>query len=116
MFVDGRLSVRMVFPLAKVAAAPPPLATWIFHVQGVPDVVLPPTLSVFTAVRSGAPTATVSLQLLLFSLPSGTTFPGSAAHTPPVGLTKLPIAVGVARKLTSNEPAAAIDTAPFAEH
>src|ERR1039457_2038463 len=116
MFVGGRLSVRIVFPFAKLAAAPPLLARWIFHVHGIPAVPIPLTLLVFTAVRSGAPTVTVSLHVLLPSLLSGTTFPGSAAHTPPVGFTKLPIAVGVARKLTVNDPAAAIDTAPLAEH
>src|SRR5258708_38155293 len=116
MFVAGRLSVRIVCPVVKLAAAPPALAKWTFHVQGIPAVPFPPTLLVFTAVRSAAPTTTVSVHELLFSLLSVTTLPGSAAQTPPVGFTKLPTAVGVARKLTSNDPAAAIDTAPFAVH
>src|SRR5260370_1457166 len=116
MFVPGKLSVRIVFPLAKFAAVPPMLATWIFHVQLFPIVVPPPTLSVFTAVRSGAQTTTVSLQLLLFSLPSATTLPGSTAHTPPVGLAYDPATLAVAVKLTSIDPAAAIDTVPLAEH
>jgi len=87
MLVDGRLSVRTVFPLAKLAPVVPLLATWIFHVQGVPSVVALPTLSVFTAVRSTEVTVTVSLQELLLLLLSTTTFPGSTAHTPPVGFT-----------------------------
>ncbi len=75
----------------------------------------PPTLSLFTAVRSGAFTVTVSLHELFPSLLSVTTLFGSTAHTPPVGFTKPPVALGVAVKLTSNAPVvAAIDTAPLA--
>src|ERR1039457_2848512 len=116
MFVDGRLSVRTVFPLAKLATAVPPLATWTFHVQLLPSVVALLTVSVFTAVRSGAPTTTVSLQELLPSLLSVTTLPGSTAHTPPVGLAYDAATLAVAVKLTSNEPDAAIATAPLDEH
>src|SRR5258708_36404640 len=116
MLVDGRLSVRIVAPVRKLAAAAPVFATWTFQVQLLPSVVVLLTLSVFTAVRSGAVTVTVSVQVLLFSLLSETTLPGSALQTPPVGFTQLPAPVGVARKLTSNEPGAAIDTAPLAEH
>src|SRR5258708_13736701 len=112
MLVDGGLPVRMVPRGRKLAAAFPPLATWTFQVQGVPSVVALLTLSVFTAVRSGAVTVTVSLHPLLPSLLSATTFPGSTAHTPPVGFAKLPIAVGVAVTLTSHEPPAPMTAAP----
>src|SRR5260370_172402 len=61
-------------------------------------------------------TVTVSLHALLFLLLSAITFPGSTAHIPPVGFTKLPIAVGVAVKLTSNDPGPAIEAGPLAEH
>src|SRR5258707_14477900 len=115
MFVAGKLSVRIVFPLAKFAAAVPPLARWIFQVQGIPAVPFPLTLLLFTAVRSGAFTVTVSLHELFPSLLSVTTLFGSTAHTPPVGFTKPPVALGVAVKLTSNAPAvAAPDTTPVA--
>src|ERR1039457_2289332 len=115
MLVDGRLSVRMVAPVRKFAGAFPPLATWIFHVHGVPSVVALLTVSVLTAVRSGAVTVTTSLPPLLPSLLSATTFEGSTAHTPPVGFVKTPTAVGVAVKLTSNDPPAPIDDAPLEE-
>src|SRR5258706_530616 len=74
------------------------------------------TLSVFTAVRSGAVTVTVSVQVLLVSSLSVETFDGSTLQIPAVGFTKVPMAVGVARKLTSMDPAAAMETAPLAEH
>src|SRR5260370_6737335 len=114
MFVDGRLSVSIVCPVVKFAGPLPPFARWTFQVQGVPSVVAPLTLSVLTAVRSGAVTVTVSVQVLLVSSISATTLAGSALHTPLVGFTKVPIAVGVARKLTSMDPGAAIQTDPFA--
>jgi len=116
MFAVGRLSVRIVCPVVKVAVPLPPLARWIFQVHGVPRKVAPPTLSVLTAVRSGALTVTVSLQPLLVKSLSTGTCPGFTAHTPPVGFAYVPIAVGVARKLTSIDPGAAIETAPFAVH
>src|SRR5258707_329528 len=112
MFVDGRLSVRIVWPVVKVAGALPMLARWTFHVQGTPDVPCPETLSVFTAVTSGAETVTLSVHDLFASLLSVTTFRESAAHTPPVGFVRLVPPVGVARKLTSKEPPAAGDAAP----
>src|SRR5260370_9610093 len=95
MLVDGRLSVRIVAPMAKFATAFPVFATWIFQVHGVPSVVALLTVSVFTAVRSGAETVTVSEHELFPSLLSVTTFPGSAAHTPPVRSVNLfpPVAV-----------------------
>src|ERR1039457_1748942 len=116
IFVLGRLSVRMVFPVEKFAAAEPLLPTWIFHVQPVPRLTVPLTLSVFTAVRSAEFTLTVSLQELLFSRLSVITLFGSTAHTPAVGLAYEPATLAVAVKLTSTDPDAAIDTAPFAEH
>src|SRR5258708_6434577 len=117
MLVAGRLSVRIVCPVEKLAAAFPLFAKWTFQVQGVPSVVVWLTVSVLTAVRSGAVTVTVSLQVLLVSSVSVTRFPGSTLHTPPVGFTKVPMAVGVARKLTSIDPAAAIVAVPpLAEH
>src|SRR5258708_26695537 len=97
MLVDGRLSVRTVFPLAKLAPVVPLFATWIFHVQLLPSVVALLTVSVFTAVKSTEVTTTVSLHALLFSLPSTTTLAGSTMHTPPGGFTQLPATVGVAR-------------------
>src|ERR1039457_2093220 len=116
MLVDGRLSVRIVCPVAKGAAAFPVFATWTFQVQLLPSVVAWLTSSVLTAVRSGAVTVTVSVQVLLVSSLSETTLPASALQTPAVGFTKLPAPVGVATKLTSNAPVvAAIDTAPLAE-
>jgi len=108
--------VRIVAPLAKFAAAFPLLAKWIFQVQGLPWIPTPLTLLLFTAVRSGAVTVTVSLHALLLLLLSATTLLGSTAHAPPVGFAKVPIAVGVAVKLTSNEPPAPIDDAPLEEH
>jgi len=117
MFVDGRLSVRTIAPVLKVAGAFPILARWTFQVHGTPDAPFPLTLLLFTAVRSGAVTTTVSLHELLLLLLSVTTFNGSTAHTPPVGFAKLPIAVGVAVKLTSNTPVvAAMVTAVPAVH
>src|SRR5260370_27126304 len=107
MFVDGRLSVRMVFPVAKFAAAEPLLPTWTFHVQPVPRLTVPLTLLLFTAVRSAEFTFTVSLHELLFSLLSVITLPGSTAQTPPVGLAYDPAALAVAEKLTSIAPVVA---------
>ncbi len=91
MLVLGRWSVRMVCPLAKVAAelvAAPLLATAMlqFHVP-VDNGTLPLTLLVFVAVRSGAVTVTLLLlQSLLASLLSMTLLLGSTAQDPPVGL------------------------------
>jgi len=116
MFVLGRLSVRIVLPLAKLAATLPMLPTWTFHVQPVPRLTVPPTLSVFTAVRSAEFTFTVSLHELLFSLLSVITLFGSTVHTPPVGLAYDPATLAVAEKLTSMEPAAAINVVPTAVH
>jgi len=117
MFVDGKKSVRIVCPLAKVATALPILARWTFHVQGTPEVPFPETLLLFVAVRSGAVTVTVSLHELLLLLLSVTTLLGSTMHAPPVGFAKVPMAVGVAVKLTSNAPVlAATVTAVPAEH
>src|SRR5579872_4138007 len=117
MLVDGRLSVRIVAFDAKVAALPPVLAMWIFHVHGTPATALPLTLLLLVAVRFGAPTVTVSLQLLLLSLPSMMTFAGSTMHVPPVGFTNEPVADGVAWKVTSNAPVVpAIVTAVPAVH
>src|SRR5438046_1672548 len=77
----GRLSARIVCPLAKLALAFPPLLTAIVHVQLWPTTALPLTLLVFVAVRSGkhwivtaavaVPLSTVALappllQVLLF--------------------------------------------------
>src|SRR5258708_10879476 len=114
MFVDGRLSVRIACPLVKFAGALPPLARWTFQVQLLPSTMAPLASLVLTAVRSGAVTVTVSVQVLLVSSLSVDTFDGSTLHTPAVGFTKVPMAVGVARKLTSIDPAAAIETAPVA--
>src|ERR1039457_918665 len=107
MFVLGRLSVRIVCPVVKFADPLPPLAMWIFQVHGVPRKVAPPTLSVLTAVRSGATTSTVSEQALLPSLLSATMPLGSTKQLPPArGLLKDPVAEGVAVKSTSNDPPA----------
>lgn len=48
----GKLSLRIVCPEVKFAAVPPTLATWMVQVQGPGNVVCPPILSVFVAVRS----------------------------------------------------------------
>jgi len=116
MFVLGRLSVRIVLPLAKLAAALPMLPTWTFHVQPVPRLTVPLTLFVFTAVRSAEFTFTVSLHELLLSLLSVTTPRGSTAQTPPVGLAYDPATLAVAVKLTSTTPvvAAIVTGSPLA--
>src|SRR6266851_3422764 len=54
MLVFGRLSLRIVWPEAKLAESSPPLATVIFQVQKPGKLTLPPTSFVLVAVRSGA--------------------------------------------------------------
>src|ERR1039457_60330 len=113
MLVDGRLSVRIVCPVVKFAGALPPLAKWTFQVQGVPRVVALVTLSVLTAVRSGALTTTVSEQALLVSSLSATKPLGSTKQLPPArGLIKDPVTEGVAVKVTSKDEAGAMVTDP----
>src|SRR5579872_1765036 len=87
MLVDGRVSVRITAPLWKLASAFPVFATWIVQSQLLPSVAAPLTLSLLTAVRSGASTVTVSLHELLALVVSATTLPGSTMHVPPVGFT-----------------------------
>src|SRR6266851_563014 len=103
MLLLGRWSVRMVCPMAKVAAelvTAPLLATVTVQFQvGDESGTLPPVLMpthvpvrkhvsfVLVAVRSGAVTVTLLvLQLLLVSSFSWMTLLGSTAHDPLVGL------------------------------
>src|SRR5437660_1089360 len=97
MLLLGRLSSTSVWPVVKVAAALPLLATWMVHVQLLPRVVAPLTLSVLVAMRSGAVTVTASAKVLLLSLLSIMTLLGSTAALPPLrGLANVPAALGVA--------------------
>src|SRR5947207_1570350 len=99
MLLLGRLSSTSVWPLAKLAEALPPLDTCTVQVQLLPRVVAWLTLSVLVAVRSGAVTVTVSVKVLLLSLPSVMTLFGSTEAKPPLrGLTKVSAALGVAVK------------------
>src|SRR5438093_1166483 len=85
------------------------------HVQLPPSVVVPLTLSLLVAVRSGALTVTVSLKVLLLSLLSLTLLSGSTEATPRLrGLAKVPPAVGVAVNTRSKLPPTARLTAPLA--
>src|ERR1051325_1284816 len=85
------------------------------HVQGVPSVVAPLTLSVLVAVRSGAVTVTVSAKELFVSLASATLLLGSTEALPPLrGLTKVPMALGVAVKTRSKLPPPLMTTGPLA--
>src|SRR5919108_137979 len=113
MLVLGRLSSTSVLPLAKVAGPLPPLLTTMVQVQGVPRVVVWLTLSVLVALRSGAPTVTVSVKVLLASLLSGTTLLGSTEAKPLLrGLAKVPGALGVAVKDRVTEPPEGRTTLP----
>src|SRR5437899_1508046 len=115
MLALGRLSSTSVCALAKLAAALPALATWMVHVQLLPRVVEPLTLSLLVAVRSGAVTMTVSLKLLLLSLLSRTLLFGSTEALPGLrGLLNVPRALGVAVKTRSKLPPAARATGPLA--
>src|SRR5436309_2874579 len=113
MLLLGRWSSTRDWPLLKVAEALPVLATWMVQVQLLPSVVAPLTLSVLVAVRSGAVTVTVSVKVLLLSLLSVTTVPGSTAALPPLrGLAKVPMALGVAVNTRSKLPPTPITTLP----
>src|SRR5262245_54229858 len=116
MLVFGRLSVRIVCPEAKEAATAPLFATAMVQFQFPPGPTLPPTLSVFVAVRSGELAVTVSLQPLFPSLLSVTLLLGSTEQVPAArGLANVPVALGVAVNCTSKEPGLAIVTvAPLA--
>src|SRR6266478_2138158 len=75
------------------------------HVQTPGNGVVPPTLSVFVAVRSGAVTLTESLNALFTSLVSTMTLAGSTDAVPAArGFANVPTAVGVAVKRTSTAP------------
>src|SRR5438046_7881681 len=117
MLLFGRLSRMIVCPLVKVAVLLPPFAAGRVQVQLLPSVVLPATSLVFESVKSGPVTITVSVAVLLVSSLSVTKFDGSTfAIPPPRGLTNEPTFVGVAAKVTWNEPGAAMLTAPVAVH
>ena len=79
----GRLSLRMVCPVVKVAAPLPVLAIVTVQVQLLPRLAVPETLFALVAVRSGATTVTVLLHVLLPSLLSATLLFGSTEHEPP---------------------------------
>ena len=65
MFALGKLSVKMTWLFAVKFAAPfPTFETSIVQVQLLPSDVLPLTVSVLTAVRSGAVTVKLSLVAL----------------------------------------------------
>src|ERR1051325_9096795 len=105
MLALGRLSDTNVWPRENVASALPLLATWMVHVQLLPSVVVPLTLSLLIAVRSGAVTVTVSVKELLLSLPSLTLLLGATVALPPLrGLANVPTALGVAVKTRSKLP------------
>src|SRR5437764_39544 len=95
----------MVCPFVNVAVAvADEFAVWSFHVQLLPSVVVPETLSLCETVRSGAVTETLSEQALLASLVSGTRPSGSTAHEPPArGFANVPVADGVALNETVND-------------
>src|SRR5258706_260066 len=100
MFVFGSVSASRAWPVAKLAAALPPFDTTIDQVQLLPSVVAPLTLFVFVAVRSGAVTVTLSLNVLFASFDSVTLPFGSTLALPPLrGLAKVPMAEGVAVKV-----------------
>src|SRR5262249_33081400 len=105
MLVLGRLSLRMVWPVVNVAAPFPVLATVMVQFQLPPRLAVPETLLALVAVRSGATTVTVLLQLLLVSSCSRITLLGSTEQEPPPrGLANVPIALGVAVNCTPNVP------------
>src|SRR5262245_3765356 len=114
MLLFGRLSLRIVCPLANVAAALPVFDTVSVQVQLFPRVVAPLTLFVLLIVRSGAVTVTLSLQELLPSSLSVTFATGSIEQEPPLrGLANAPMAEGVAVNCAPKVPTlAAIVTAP----
>ena len=114
MLVLGRLSLKMVWPELKTAGPFPVLGTAMDQVQGVETPVVPLTLFVLVAVRSGAVTVTVLLQALLLSLLSVTLLLGSTEQEPIArGLANVPIALGVALNCTPKAPVvAAITTDP----
>jgi hypothetical protein len=65
IFALGRLSVSMTWLFAVKFAEPvPAFFTVMFHVQLFPTVVLPPTESVFVAIRSGCVTVSDAEPLL----------------------------------------------------
>jgi hypothetical protein len=106
-------SLKIVWPLVKVAAALPPLLTVIVQVKPMPCTAVPLTLLVFTAVKSGAVTVTVSEQVLLASFDSETRPLGSTWQIPPpVGLTSVVVELGVTLKLTVKLPLVPIVTEP----
>src|SRR5258708_35892900 len=82
----------------------------MFQVQLLPSVVLPPTLFVFAAVRSGAFSVTVSVAALLLSSLSLMLLFGSTDAL----LAYVPTVVGVAVNCTSNAPGPARVTVPLA--
>src|SRR5437016_2846118 len=111
MLLFGRLSERIVCPVVNVAGALPLFAAVSVHVQKLPRVVAPPTLFDLVSVRSGAVTATESELVLLPSLLSMMLLFGSTLAVPPArGFASVPMALGVAVKVTSNDPPAPIVT------
>src|SRR5713226_10642180 len=109
----------MVWPVLKVAALLPLLATVMVQVQLLPSVVAPLTLLVLVAVRSAPVTVTVSLQLLFPSLASRMLLLGSTEQEPLArGLANVPAALGVAVNCTLNVPVVApmVTGAPLAVH
>src|SRR5436305_1522509 len=113
MLLFGSVSASRAWPVAKLAAALPPLDTTTVHVQLLPSVVAPLTLFVLVAVRSGAVTVTLSLKLLFASFDSVTLPFGSTLALPPLlGLAKVPMALGVAVKVRVMLPPAGMTTLP----
>src|SRR5258708_3990925 len=80
----GNMSITVTVPLD---GAPPLLVTVTTIESPTSFTVKVEGLCVLPTVRSATDTTTVSLQALLLSLLSTTTFPGSTAHTPPLGFT-----------------------------
>src|SRR5260370_1052403 len=111
MFVFGRLSSTSVCPVLHVAEAFPALDPCSVHVNALLMTSGFGALFDFVSVRSGAVTVTVSVAVLLPSLLSTMLLFGSTVAEPRLrGFANVPMVVGVAVKVTSNEPPAPIVT------